>query len=72
MGSDQIASVTAAMRNTGKSSANVVFSGGHHGFFSDDCRTYHRKAATEGWALTLTFMDESVDPSGPSKSKYRA
>jgi len=68
----QIASVTAPMKNTDKSFANVVFSGGHHSFFSDDCRTYHRKAATEGWALTLTFMDESVDPSGPSKSKYRA
>ena len=48
--------VTEAMRAASKPFASVEFSDADHGFFCNERGSYNAKAATEAWALTLTYL----------------
>ncbi len=53
-------SISAAMRKAGKPFVNVEFSDADHGFFCDARRAYHKRASTEAWALTLSFLADNI------------
>lgn len=59
---DLVASATDAMRNARKPFVSVEFSDAEHGFFNDARKVYNRRAATEAWALTLTFLRNYLQP----------
>lgn len=58
---EQIAQVTAALRQNGKDFASAEWSFAGHGFNCDVRASYQPKAAAQAWALTLRFL---ADP-GP-------
>jgi carboxymethylenebutenolidase len=48
--------VTEAMRAAGKPFVSAEFSDADHGFFCDARASYNANAASEAWALTLSFF----------------
>ena len=54
--SEQIASVTAALRAADKPFVNAEFSDADHGFFNGDKPVFHPAAAAQAWALSLQFL----------------
>ena len=57
---EQIAAITAGLRQGGKPFVNVEMSDADHGFFCDERASFNAPAAAESWALTLTFLREKL------------
>jgi carboxymethylenebutenolidase len=53
---EHIETTIKEMKAAGKEYINTVFSYADHGFNCDEKPAYNRKAASEAWALTLTFL----------------
>jgi carboxymethylenebutenolidase len=47
---------TQLLRDAGKQYVDIEFSNADHGFFCDERSAYNREAASESWALTLSFL----------------
>jgi len=60
IGPEKIQAAEAAVREAGKTYANVVFSDADHGFFCDVRASYNPRAARESWALTLSFLKDHL------------
>jgi carboxymethylenebutenolidase len=57
---DQIEGVVNAVKTAGKEYINVVVSYADHGFNCDERASYQPKAASEAWALTLSFLRNNI------------
>jgi carboxymethylenebutenolidase len=60
IGPEKIQAAETAVREAGKTYANVVFSDADHGFFCDVRESYNPRAARESWALTLSFLQDHL------------
>jgi carboxymethylenebutenolidase len=57
IGADQVRAVTEALRNAEKNYINVEISDADHGFFCDARPSYNPVAASQAWALLVSFLD---------------
>ncbi|HEX5322830.1 MAG TPA: dienelactone hydrolase family protein [Capsulimonadaceae bacterium] len=60
IGPEKIQAAENAVREAGKTYANVVFSDADHGFFCDVRQSYNPRASREAWALTLSFLQDHL------------
>ena len=58
---EQIASVTAALREAGKPFVNAEFSEADHGFFNDDRSAFNPASSAQAWALALQFLKSRAE-----------
>jgi carboxymethylenebutenolidase len=57
---EQISAVMGELKAAGKNFINVEISYADHGFFCDEKASYNPKAAAEAWALTLSFLQQTL------------
>lgn len=57
----QVHEITETLKKHGKKYTSVEFSYADHAFFRDGSDVYNKKAAKQSWAITLSYLDCSLD-----------
>lgn len=55
---EQVEAVKKAMNDAGKKYSSVTFPDADHGFNNDERPSYHLKASTEAWEMSLNFFHQ--------------
>jgi carboxymethylenebutenolidase len=64
---EHVKMVTDGMRAANKPFVSVEFSDADHGFFCDQRASYNATAASEAWALTLTYLKNYTEKASASQ-----